>query len=268
MKRKILYKVWLFLFCSIVSMVLTSFYDIPEKTHGYKIKTITLDAGHGGKDPGTIGKQFKEKDVALSITLKLGAMISEKFPNIKIVYTRKTDEFIELDERANICNRNKSDLFICVHCNAAENKKLVGTETYTMGLHKSESNLLVARRENSVILKEENYQKKYGGYDPNSPISHIMFNLYQSAHLEQSLAFASHVEHCFGKEGIGRESRGVKQAGFLVLWRTNAPSVLIETGFLSNIEEEKYLGSEKGQQEIAKAIFKAFCKYKEEVEQE
>lgn len=254
------------LFC-IASLLLTS-YSIPSRTQEYKIKTVTLDAGHGGKDPGTLGKHFKEKDVALSITLKLGAMISEKFPHIKVVYTRKTDEFIELDERANICNRNKSDLFICIHCNAAENKKMIGTETYTMGLHKSESNLLVARRENAVILKEANYQKKYGGYDPNSPIAHIMFNLYQSAHLEQSLAFASQIERCFGKEGIGRESRGVKQAGFLVLWRTNAPSVLIETGFLSNAEEEKYLGSEKGQQEIAKAIFKAFCKYKEEVEHE
>ncbi|MCS7029512.1 MAG: N-acetylmuramoyl-L-alanine amidase [Bacteroidia bacterium] len=238
-----------------------------SQNQGYRIKTVTLDAGHGGKDPGTIGKHYKEKDIALAITLKLGAMISEKFPHIKVVYTRKTDEFVELDERANICNRNKSDLFICIHCNASENKKMVGTETYTMGLHKSESNLLVAMRENAVILKEENYQKKYGGYDPNSPVAHIMFNLYQSAHIERSLAFASHVEHCFGKEGIGRESRGVKQAGFLVLWRTNAPSVLIETGFLSNPEEEKYLGSEKGQQEIAKAIFKAFCKYKEEVEQ-
>lgn len=250
------------------SLVMFTTASKPYHTQGYKIKTITLDAGHGGKDPGTLSKINKEKNIALAIVLKLGQMISEKYPNIKVVYTRKTDVFIELDERAAISNRNKSDLFISIHCNASENRKMYGTETYTMGLHKTEGNLSVARRENSVILSEDNYKSKYGGYDPNSPIAHIMFNLVQSSNLEQSVSLASHIEGCFGKEGIGRESRGVKQAGFLVLWKTSAPSILIETGFLSNLEEEKYLASEKGQQEIAKAVFRAFSKYKEEMEKE
>ncbi len=231
---------------------------------GFTIKTIVIDAGHGGHDSGCLGSYAKEKDVTLSIALKIGKLIEEKYPNVKVIYTRKTDKFIELHERAEIANRNNADLFISIHCNANSNKAAYGTESWVMGLHKSDANLDVAKRENSVILLENNYAQNYDGFDPNSPESYIMFSLNQNAYLNQSLNVASKVEDEFKRDG--RTSRGVKQAGYLVLWRTTMPALLIEAGFLTNAKEEKYMASIDGQDKIARSIFDAVSNYKNELE--
>jgi N-acetylmuramoyl-L-alanine amidase len=245
--------------------------NMPERTPSQAakknlIKTVCLDAGHGGKDPGCLGPAgAREGKVTLKIILELGKRLKAEYPDMKVIYTRDTDEFIELFERADIANRNKADLFISVHCNAAVNKSAYGTETYTMGLHKTDGNLNVAKRENSVILQEKDYQTSYNGFDPSSPLAHIMMANYQSAFMANSVKFASHVEDEFSKT-FKRKSFGVKQAGFLVIWRTAMPSVLVETGFLTNPTEEEYLNSEKGQAEVADAITTAFKKYKDEIE--
>jgi N-acetylmuramoyl-L-alanine amidase len=230
----------------------------------YKVDVIVIDAGHGGHDDGTHGRLLKEKDVALKIALKLGSYIEKNFPDVKVIYTRKDDTYIALDERAEIANKNKADLFICIHANANPNTRAFGTETFVMGLHKDESNLSIAQRENSVILMDENYQERYEGFD-NSPESYILFTLTQSAFQESSLNFASKVESQF-RSRVGRTSRGVKQAGFVVLWRTTMPSVLIETGFLTNSTEEKFLAGEQGQDLIASGIYRAFKEYKSDVD--
>jgi N-acetylmuramoyl-L-alanine amidase len=230
----------------------------------YRIKTVVIDAGHGGHDSGCLGSSAKEKIIALDVALKLGALIEEKFPDVNVVYTRKTDEFVELHERAAIANRNHADLFICIHCNSG-GPSAFGVETYVMGLHKTDDNLNVAKRENSSILLEKDFKQKYDGFDPNSPEANIVFSLYQNAYLTQSLKFASAVQGQV-EEYAGRFNRGVKQAGFLVLYRTAMPSVLIETGFLTNNSEEKYLLSEKGQNNIASSVFKAFEEYKLDME--
>jgi N-acetylmuramoyl-L-alanine amidase len=230
----------------------------------YQIKTIVLDAGHGGHDSGCRGLLANEKEVTLSITLKVGELLKKKFPEIKVIYTRQKDEFIELYERANIANRNNADLFVSIHCNANKSHTPYGTETWLMGLHKSESNLEVSKRENDVILMEDDYQQNYDGFDPNSPEGYIILSMNQNAHLSQSIEIASKIEEQFSNQG--RTSRGVKQAGFLVLWRTTMPAILIETGFLTNREEERYLISEKGQHEVSTAIVNAISLYKKEVE--
>lgn len=230
----------------------------------FKLRTVVIDAGHGGKDPGTVGKKLKEKDVVLKIALKVGEYIEKNVPNVKVIYTRKTDRFIELHERAAIANRNKADLFISVHANAASNPKVYGTETWIMGLHKSEENLEVAKRENSVILLDENYQEHYDGFD-NTTESYIMMSLTQSAYLESSVKFADQIEKQF-KNKVGRSSRGVKQAGFIVLYKTATPSVLVEVGFLSNETEEKFLATEEGQDLMASGIYRAFKEYKSDIE--
>jgi N-acetylmuramoyl-L-alanine amidase len=224
-----------------------------------------IDAGHGGKDPGTQGKNSKEKDVCLKIALKLGKLIEANFKDVKVVYTRKTDTYLAYHERPVIANKSKADLFICIHANSNPNTKAHGTETYVMGLAKEEKNFEIAKRENSVMLLDENYKEKYEGFDPNSPESYILFSLTQSAFLESSLNFAGKVENQF-KSQIKRPSRGVKQGPFWVLWSTAMPSVLIETGFLSNPTEEKYLLSSAGQDAIALGIYRAFKEYKNEVE--
>ncbi len=229
-----------------------------------KVDVIVIDAGHGGHDDGTHGRLLKEKDIALKIALKLGAYIEKNIPDVKIIYTRKNDTYLALDQRAEIANKNKADLFICIHANANPNTKAFGTETFVMGLHKDESNLAIAQRENSVILLDENYQERYEGFD-NSPESYILFELTQTAFQENSINFASKVETQF-RSRVGRTSRGVKQAGFVVLWRTTMPSVLIETGFLTNSTEEKFLAGEDGQDLIASGIYRAFKEYKSDVE--
>ena len=248
------------LFC--LSAIVTA--SKAQELSGYKIKTIVLDAGHGGHDTGCQGAFSNEKDVTLEVTLKVGELITKTFPGVKVIYTRKTDEFIELYERADIANRNRADLFISIHCNANKSHTPYGTETWLMGLHKSESNLEVSMRENSVIKMEDNYQVHYDGFDPNSPEGYIVLSMNQNAHLDQSIRLASLVEEQFRNEG--RVSRGVKQAGFLVLWRTTMPSILIETGFLTNREEEKYLNSENGQKILAQNILNAVTAYKRAIE--
>lgn len=231
-----------------------------------QLRTVVLDAGHGGKDPGCLGRKTRESRIVLKLVLQLGRKIKEEMPNVRVIYTRSSDHFVELAERSGIANRNKADLFISLHCNASpSSSRVYGTETYTMGLHKTNGNLDVAKRENAVILKEENYQQTYKGFNPNSPLAHIMLANYQHAFMGSSINFAEKVERSF-RRNAERKSNGVKQAGFLVLWRTTMPSVLIETGYLTNPEEEDYLISAEGQDEISTAIYKAFALYKQEIE--
>lgn len=225
---------------------------------------VVIDAGHGGKDPGNIGSKAKEKDIALKVALRLGQYIEKNMNDVKVIYTRKDDRYLALDERAEIANKNKADLFICIHANSATSAKAFGTETFTMGMHVDDRNLQVAKRENSVILMDENYKERYEGFD-NSPESYILFTLTQSAYQYSSLSFAQKVEGQF-KSNVGRFSRGVKQAGFVVLWRSTMPSVLVEVGFLSNGPEEKFLMTEEGQDSMASGIYRAFKAYKSEVE--
>jgi N-acetylmuramoyl-L-alanine amidase len=246
----------------VVFFVLSGFHNVGQSDG--KVRTVVIDAGHGGKDVGCNGRISREADVALKVALLLGQQIEANLPDVKVIYTRKTNTFVELIDRAGIANKNGADLFISIHCNSGPSAAY-GTETYTMGLHKSEGNLQVANRENSVILKEENYQKNYDGFDPRSPQSHILMSLFQSAYMDNSLRFAQKVQHNF-KTKVGRTSRGVKQAGFLVLWKSAMPSSLIEIGFLTNPTEEKYLNDKANQTYIASGIYKAFKDYKQELE--
>ncbi|HLP49247.1 MAG TPA: N-acetylmuramoyl-L-alanine amidase [Chitinophagales bacterium] len=233
--------------------------------NSFSIKTVVIDAGHGGKDPGASGPgKTREKDIALQVALKLGENISKNFPDVNVIYTRKTDVFIELHERAEIANRAKADLFIAVHCNSSTNPEFYGTSTYVLGLHRTEANLEVAKRENAVILLEEDRDKNYE-FDPNSPEGHIIMSMKQNAFLDQSIDFASKVETQF-ENNARRKSMGVKQAGFYVLYKTTMPSLLAEIGFISNPEEEKFLLSSKGQEQIANSLFNAFKNYKVQME--
>ncbi len=238
----------------------------PEKEKDEsRVSVVVIDPGHGGKDWGASMGRAKEKDIVLDIALKLGEIIKTNYPGIKIVYTRSKDVFIPLHQRANIANKNKADLFISIHANAVEQKSVQGTETFVLGQHRSKDNLEVAKKENSVILLEDDYNKTYEGFDPNSPESYIMFELVQDEYLEQSVMFASAIQKEF-KERAHRVDRSVKQAGFLVLRRTTMPSVLIETGFLSHTSERSYLLSESGKTNLASAIFRAFAAYKKKIE--
>lgn len=231
----------------------------------YRIKTVVIDAGHGGKDPGCSGGNSREKHLALGIAKKVTQAMATQYPNIRFIMTRDKDVFIPLYERAAIANRNNADLFISIHCNYMPKRSdVMGTETYVMGLHTAEHNLEVAKRENDAILLESDYERNYD-YDPNSTEGHIMLSMFQNAYLEQSILFAEIVEEKFEMEAK-RRSRGVKQAGFVVLKETAMPSVLLETGFLSSAKEERYLKSEQGQWVIADAILKAFIDYKITVE--
>lgn len=225
---------------------------------------VVLDAGHGGHDPGNRGNGLYEKDIALDIILKTGQIL-EKDPTIKVVYTRKTDVFVDLFKRGQIANKAKADLFVSVHCNA-HNTQAFGTETFVLGLHANSRNFNIAKKENSVILLEDNYEQNYNGFDPNSPESVIGLTITQEEYLEQSLNLASFVQNNFTKQ-LNRKNRGVKQAGFVVLHQTFMPSVLIETGFLSNKSEGQYLNSFKGKLQMATAISKAILDYKKSTEQ-
>ena len=221
---------------------------------------VVIDAGHGGKDPGCLGTYSREKDVALDVALKTGKLISENCPNVKVIYTRSTDVFVELYNRAKIANNHHADLFISFHCNANDNHSAHGVETYVMGLSKSEKNLAVARAENSAMLKEEGYKENYAGFNPDSPESAVMFSLYSSAYLNNSILLADKVQ----KNLVGVThllDRGVKQAPYWVLWSVSMPSILIEMGFLSNPTEEKFLTDEQHKKEIADAIYRGFAAY-------
>ena len=233
-----------------------------------QINTIVIDPGHGGKDSGTMGtKRFKiyEKHVALAVSLKLGKYISEAFPELEVIYTRDSDVFLELNERTEIANKANADLFISIHCDGFTNPKPSGASVFVMGMSKLKANMDVAMRENSAIYLEDNYKQKYEGFDPQSPESYIVFSLMQNTYLQQSLKIAEHVESQFSTRA-NRKSRGVKQAPFYVISRTNMPSILIECGFLTNPKEEEFLHSDIGQDYIASAIFRAFRSYKESVD--
>src|SRR5258705_4227112 len=246
----------LLLTCVFIS--LTSF--TRQRIKGKGITTVVIDAGHGGHDSGCLGSHAKEKDVTLAVALKLGKFITDNYKDIKVIYTRKTDVFIGLDERAAVANDNKADLFISIHCNSGA-KAAYGVETYVMGLHRTEENLAVSKRENSVVLLEKDYKTKYEGFDPDSPEGNIIFTLYQNAYLEQSLKISTLVQ-MEASDFAGRHNRGVKQAGFLVLYKTTMPSILVETGFLTNPAEERYMLSKEGQEKLAYSLFRAFSKYK------
>ncbi len=254
----------------VIIITLTSFFNvwaqdsIATEGNGYEIKTVVLDAGHGGKDPGAQSNGYNEKDVTLKIVKLLGAKIKKEFPDVNVIYTRDSDVFLELRERTAIANRNHADLFISVHCNANKKTAPYGSETFVMGLHKSKENFEVSKRENASILLEDNYQENYDGYDPNSDESNIIFTLLQNVHLDQSLTLAKNIQDRY--EARGRHNRGVKQAGFLVLYTASMPSILTEVGFISNAEERAYLISSSGQDEIAQNIFEAFRQYKRNVE--
>lgn len=226
---------------------------------------IVMDPGHGGKDPGALGSFAKEKDINLAIALKAGEYIEQNFNNVKVLYTRKEDVFVGLIERADFANKNKADLFISIHANAISKKSIKGTETWIMGPAKDEQNLAVAMKENEVIQWEDNFNTKYEGFDPRSPESYIMFTVMQNTFKEQSTWLASDIQEQF-RNRAGRNDLGVKQAGFLVLYMTTMPSVLIETGFLTNPEEEKFLTSKTGQDYIASAIYRACRSYINELD--
>jgi len=241
----------------------------------FGVKVIVIDAGHGGKDPGCHGSKYNEKDIALAVALKLGKYIEENLKDVKVIYTRSTDVFVELQERAEIANRAKADLFISIHCNSAcvRDKKLKrdvcrdqvnGAETYVMGIKNEKGKLDIAKRENSAILLEDNYVKKYDGFDPNSDESYIIMSMFADTYLNQSLDFASKTQKQYKK--AARVDKGVKRASLWVLWRTYMPSVLTEIGYLTNVEEENFLGSEKGQDYVASGIFRSFRDYKDEIE--
>jgi len=225
---------------------------------------VVIDAGHGGHDSGAVGKTAKEKNINLKVALKLGKLIEGKCNGVKVIYTRKTDVFVNLNRRAEIANEAKADLFISVHTNAlANNHTARGASTWTLGLARSSANLDVAKRENAVILYEDDYKTRYAGFDPNSSESYIIFEFMQDQFMSQSVHFASMIQQQF-KSNSKRVDSGVHQAGFLVLRATSMPSVLVELGFISTPAEEKYLASEEGSSSMANSIFNAFLAYKTE----
>ena len=244
-------------------LMLTSFY--PFHPGEYGLNKVVIDAGHGGKDPGAIGvDKMQEKNVTLDIALKVGEQIKKNHPNVNVVYTRDNDVFIGLTERAKVANQMNADLFISIHADAAGSSSAYGTETFALGLHKSAANLETAKRENQAILLEDNYEVKYEGFDPTSDESLIAIGLLQQASLTQSLTIASKVQEQF--TAIGRRDRGVKQAGFVVLWKTTMPSVLIETGFITNVKEGRFLNESENRGLIASCIYKAFDSYKSDLD--
>ncbi len=223
--------------------------------------TIVLDPGHGGKDPGACGKSSYEKNIVLSVAQKVGKKLENKYgKDIKVIYTRNSDVFIELERRARIANDAHADVFVSIHTDAVKNTKVYGASTFTMGMSKESSNLEVAKRENSVMLLEDNFEERYAGFDPSSVESYIIFELMQDIHLENSIMMAKDIQDQL--VGHKRHDRGVRQAPYWVLHRTGMPAVLVELGFISNPEEERYMKSSKGQEELSECIFQAICKYK------
>jgi N-acetylmuramoyl-L-alanine amidase len=233
---------------------------------GYKIKTIVIDPGHGGRKPGASGSYSKEKDISLKVALKLGAILKEELPDIKIIFTRKTDVDVDLYRRAEIANEANADLFISVHCNSMPpgNKHIKGVETLVAGSHRLKEQD-AAIRENADIKLEKNYKSKYDGYDPNNPSSFILLSLLKNTFRDKSIKFAKLIQNSYINRDE-RVSRGVKEQGVLVLQRCGMPAVLTEVGFISNTEEEKYINSQKGQSEIANSIFEAIKTYKKNIE--
>ena len=241
-----------------IYILLTLLFCLPMMAE--KQYTVVLDPGHGGQDPGAVGKFSYEKDLNLKLALKVGELLGEQYPEIKVVYTRSTDVFVPLQTRADIANKNNADLFISIHANSSDKKEPRGVETFILGTDKMEKNLDVAMRENAVMKLESNYQTTYQGFDPNSIDSYIMFELMQNSHMEQSLLFAEQVQKRFVGH-LNREDRGVRQAAFWVLLKTACPSILFEMGFISNPEEEKYLNQDASTAQMANALVNAFAAY-------
>lgn len=247
-----------------IAIIILSCTTLASQASAQSRKTLSkviLDPGHGGKDSGAVGAKSLEKDIVLDVAKRVGKLINDSLPSVETIYTRDKDVFIPLDERANIANRNGADLFISIHANASVDKKIYGAETYVLGLHRSKDNLEVAQKENSVIVMEDNYNSKYEGFDPNDAESYIIFELMQNRYLDHSIMMAISAQAEFTQ--LQREDRGVRQAGFLVLRQTSMPSVLVELGYISNPQEEKYLSSEEGKQKLAQSLYKAFKGYKE-----
>ncbi len=234
---------------------------LQAQTSNNKKWIIVLDAGHGGKDPGALGKLSKEKDIVLDIVHRVAKYLDENFDDVQVVYTRNTDVFIELDKRAKIANDAEADLFVSVHCNANPKTSPHGTEVFVMGLNKTEANLEVAMKENSAALLEDNHEDKYDGIDPNSSEAYIAFSFFQNVFIERSLSMAQILIKNMNKY-VGLFDRGVKQAPFFVLYRTAMPAVLIETGFISNYNDETFLMSDAGKEKIAYAIYLAITEYR------
>ena len=227
--------------------------------------TLVIDPGHGGKDPGAIGSFLKEKNVALNVAKSFGRYVEQNCPDVKVIYTRKTDVFVTLEGRANIANRNKADLFISIHCNSLPGRKIArGMETYTLGMHRASDNLEVAKRENEAILYEKDYRQRYAGFDPRSSESYIMFELMQDKNMEQSVEMAKLVQQktC---ASAGRQNKGVKQAGFLVLRETSMPSCLVELGFITTPDEERALNSASTVDAYGRGLYQAFVAYRQKV---
>ncbi len=238
-------------------------FSLFSQTHAAETHfTVVIDAGHGGHDPGAVGKRGKEKNINLSVALKLGKLIRQNCPDTRVVYTRERDVFVPLHRRAEIANDAKANLFISIHTNsvASRSRSVSGTETYTLGLHRTQENLEVAKKENAVILIEDDYKQRYAGFNPNSSESYIIFEFLQDKNMAQSVSFATSVQKCF--RNANRTDKGVHQAGFLVLRATSMPSVLIELGYITNPTEEAFLMSEQGSATLAKSIYRAFLNYK------
>jgi N-acetylmuramoyl-L-alanine amidase len=264
-KKPVMNQRWALLFVVLLAVV---FFETPLMAQrGSKITRVVIDPGHGGRDPGAVGRRSKEKDIVLSVALQTGEYIKQHLPDVKVIYTRNTDEFIELHRRARIANENQADVFISIHCNATTNASVHGAETFVMGEHRSQANLEVAKLENAAILLEDDADAQYGGFDPNSPEAYIAFSLHQSENKTQSIRLAQKVQEQFTNR-VGRRDRSVQQAGFLVLYRTTMPAILVELGFITNPTEEAFLLSEQGQVYMASAIFRAFRDYKKEFELE
>lgn len=266
LKSRLKFKKQSILFFLVMILSVMSFCDI-QAQQGKKISTVVIDAGHGGKDPGAIGKKVKEKDITLKIAKMTGDYIKQNCPDVNVIYTRNSDVAVSLLRRAQIANQNNADLFISIHCNANASSQPQGVETFVMGEHRNAANLEVAKLENASILYEDNAEQDYDNFNPNSPEAYIMLNFFQSEYKNASLEFAEHIQNQLVKR-VGRKDRGVQQAGFLVLYKTTMPSVLVEIGFISNPAEENFMASNDGQTYIASALFRAFRDYKNEYEKD
>ena len=251
--------------CFLLLLCLTFFNAVTYGQTQEKKFKLVIDAGHGGEDPGCKGKKSMEKNVTLSVALKVGKLISDNFEDVQVIYTRKTDVFVEVYKRAVIANNNHADLFISLHCNAAENKSAHGIETWVMGLAKSEANMEVAKKENAAILKEKNFENNYEGFNPNSPEANVIFSLHTSAYMNHSILLADKVQKNLIKN-TRLLDRTVKQAGFWVLYKVAMPSILIELGFLSNPTEEEYMLKPSSQDIMAVSIYNAFVEYRNAID--
>lgn len=246
---------------SIGAFILALFFLTPAFAGNEKRFTLVIDAGHGGHDPGAIGNKIKEKNINLKVALKLGRLVEQNLPDVRVVYTRDWDVFIPLHQRAEIANNAKADLFVSIHTNslASQNSRISGAETYTLGLHRTQENLEVAQKENSVILIEDDYKQQYAGFNPNSAESYIIFEFLQDKYMAQSVNLAQLVQRQFRNNG--RQDKGVHQAGFLVLRETSMPSILVELGYITNPTEAAYLISENGSATMARSIYTAIANY-------